>query len=135
MLGILSAVKRNFKYVLISVVLWGSWAFFINLKVSVLQAVISGLSQATSSGLMTLVIGLLVERISARTQAWRFAPIYPVAITFLFVLSFTLTVHFLANTPRILGTISMPMTAVLLFSIYLERKIRNGRKAAEGKTS
>lgn len=114
--------KESIQASLFGFIVWGSWAYYINLDSGNNQAIISGAAQAISSGtigyLMTEAIALLHRTLQARrlsTHKLR-GLMYSLPISAV-AFSFYIT-HSIAGTENILITIAPSFCIASLWTIW-----------------
>lgn len=103
------AAKNGLLNVLTAFVLMGGWAVFANRAHPLPEALVAGALQGTMSGLITLGLKRLVERVSQRFRGVAGLVVPPLAA---FALSATLLIllHSASGTPEIARTIVVPLT-------------------------
>lgn len=104
-------------------VLWGSWAYVVNVPASPMTGLISGLTQGTSSALMTLVMIKAVTAISRRLQRPFLRLTLPTVITVGAAAIFLVIAHSIAGTPSIFWTILPGLSGALPFCTFTSYKL------------
>ncbi|WP_187970301.1 hypothetical protein [Aquibium microcysteis] len=104
-----TAAKNGLLHVLTAFVLMGGWAVFANRAHPLPEALVAGALQGTMSGLITLGLKRLVERVSQRFRGVAGLVVPPLTA---FALSATLLIllHSASGTPEIARTIVVPLT-------------------------
>lgn len=111
-------VYYKLKSSILAFLLWGSWAFYVNLQVSLQDGIISGLAQGVLSfvftwGLIhviTFFFNLFYDPLSRI--------LLPVIFTICLSCSSLILVHYLIGTPNIFKTIFPTTIVAFLFSLY-----------------
>lgn len=94
----------------------GGWAFYANVAHPMPKPVLAGLIQGALSGAITYVLKRSLDRLRARMargRGWWLPPVIALACS----LSLLLGAHWLAGTPEILRTISVPFSVASLYAI------------------
>lgn len=119
---------------LLAAVVYGGWAFLVNLMDGVAAASRAGLAQATSSAASTLVITATIEAVFAFTASSRFG----VALSILIPPTLTAMLHVLlqwiVGTRNILITVAPSVIIGYIFAaVYVTGLVRLTRRSAPGK--
>lgn len=109
---------------LVSIVLWGIWAFIINYSSeNVALAWRTAIAQGIYSGLMTLYMSACVIFIAQRTYGWRFPWLWPPMGTVIHTTAILAFVHYLNGTPRLWQTISLPFLVATAYCSLLTKTV------------
>ncbi|HEY2774810.1 MAG TPA: hypothetical protein VGK20_12255 [Candidatus Binatia bacterium] len=113
-----------------AVVIMGSWAFFTNHAAGTAAAMKAAAVQACASALFTFTLKRSLEWMSQRMQGIA-AYIVPPAACSLLVLAILLAAHWLAGTPRIWATISIPYVASASYAWIYAAIVASSRRAGQ----
>jgi len=102
-------------------IVWGLWGYYANIHLKESQAILAGFVQACISGLATCLIAQAILKTQTLKTDLNFklymAPTI-VIVCYAFVL---IILHWAAQTPNILGTISLPMLVVIPYSYWIAK--------------
>ena len=114
----------NILSALFAFLIWGCWAFFVNVSIDVTKGLISGFTQGIASFIITLVMVHLVtwffNHLPGNFLQLLLAAFFTVSITG----SFLVGIHFLVDTPKILYTITPALSVAFAFCWYTAYKLR-----------
>lgn len=109
----------------------GGWTLYANSGHGLAAAWLPALLQGLLSGLITLVLKQLLERLSGRFVRVA-AYVLPPAMTASAVLLLLICVHKLIGTPEIVRTIAVPWAVSTLYAILYSATLARGQtKAAD----
>lgn len=116
---------RYFNYVsaFMAFMLWGGWAFYVNVEDTVNAGIISGLSQGTASFMITLFLVHSVTRLYHRFKHPVAKLLFPAIVTVCFTSMCLLLIHSLAGTPHIILTIFPAITVAFSFCLFTSYKL------------
>ncbi len=103
--------------------LWGGWAYYVNELSQPGSGVVAGLTQGTSSFIMTLIMVHILTWLYHHFSAKILKLILPTLITVSISGSCLLGVHLWMGTPEILSTIAPALSVALAFSSFTTYKI------------
>ena len=116
--------------------LWGGWAYYVNIETSVDEGraspLSSGLTQGVGSFLITLIMVHTVAWLYHHLPAHSTRLVLPALITVAVTGSCLATAHALVGTSNIVQTISPALSVAFLFNIYTTVKLRRGDKCDGG---
>lgn len=99
-------------------IVWGGWAFFVNISHSYKHGVISGIAQGIASAIVTLFMVYVVTFLYHRFEKPVFKLLLPALLTVIFTTSCTALIHTMVGTPRIFFTILPAFTVGFLFCLF-----------------
>ena len=106
--------------------LMGSWAVFANRAHEMPAPLIAGVVQGLLTATITLFLKRIIEAIFHRSKGWHRLALPPLA-AFLVSVVLLSTIHFLAGTPSLLATISVPISVstlyAFLYTVTLSRHV------------
>ncbi len=116
---------RYFNYIsaFMAFILWGGWAFYVNLKDASNAGVISGLTQGTASFMITFFLVHSVTRLYHRFKHPVAKLLFPAIVTVCFTSMCLLLIHSLVGTPHILMTILPAITVAFSFCLFTSYKL------------
>ena len=120
-----SRISKDYKYfsAIMAFILWGGWAFYVNSGSGISVRIIAGLVQGSASLIITLVMIKLVTAIFHRLPDNPLRIILAAFITVSITGSGLMLAHSVANTPRIIATISPALTVAFVFCLYTALKL------------
>ena len=107
--------------------LWGSWGFYVNYKVSLVNGITSGLVQGIFSFIATLAV---IRALTFLFNLFEMKIMKYIIPTFLMVsalIFLSIIAHTFAGTPEILKTITPNLFVSTLFCIFTTYKLINGK--------
>lgn len=120
-------VKTNARYNLFSassaLILWGSWAYYINSAKGQMIGLIAGLTQGIASFIITLVVVYAVTTIYNRLPEGVGRLILPAVITVSCIGVCLVLIHAAAGTPYILLTIAPSLSVAFLFCMFTSYRL------------
>lgn len=114
-----------------ALILWGSWAFYINSAKSQTIGLISGFTQGIASFIITLLVVSVVTTIYNRFPVGMGRLILPAAITVSAIGLCLILIHSAAGTPYILPTIAPSLGVAFLFSMFTSYRLRRAEVSQE----
>ena len=105
-------------------IVWGGWAYAVNVSHSYKHGVISGLAQGIVSAAVTLLMVHVVTFLYHRFEKPVFKLVLPGLLTVMFTTSCTVLIHAMVGTPRIFFTILPAFTVGFLFCLYTCNQLR-----------
>jgi len=103
--------------------LWGGWAWHINSQTSTQSGIVAGLTQGTSSFLITLFMVHTITLLFHRFHHPFIKVLLPAVIVVCSTSLFLYTVHLVMGTPRILATILPAITVAFSFCLFTSFKL------------
>jgi len=103
----------------------GGWALFAN-RAHGAGAIAPALAQGAMSGLITLVLKKVLERMSLRLRGWR-AFAVPPAVTASTILAALVGMHALIGTPEIAATVAVPWSVSTLYAVIYTAVLARGK--------
>ena len=123
-----TSLLYNLASAVFAFVLWGGWAYFINVNI------VSGLTQGTASFVITLflvhAVTCLYHTLSSKKMSEFLQLLLPAIITVGFTGTCLYIIHSIANTPHIAKTIAPALLVAFLFCIYTAYKLTQGTQNA-----
>lgn len=107
-----------------ALILWGSWAYYVNSAKSQTSGLISGFTQGVASFIITLLVVSAVTTIHNRLPAGIGRLILPAAITVSAIGLCLMLIHSAAGTPYILQTIAPSLGVAFVFCIFTSYRLR-----------
>ena len=125
--------SRRFRFVsaALAVVIWGSWAYFVNLKSAPSSAALSGLVQGFGSGLVTLIIVHIVTRCYQQLSRHPLQLLLPPVIATVATGSAIAMAHWVAGTSRLLATIAPGLIVAFCFNIFTAYRLRQQERSTD----
>ena len=116
---------RYFNYVsaFMAFMLWGGWAYYVNVQDTDIAGIMSGLTQGTASFMITLFLVHSVTRLYHRFKHPVGKLLFPAIVTVCFTSMCLLLIHTLAGTPHILMTILPAITVAFSFCLFTSYKL------------
>ncbi len=105
-------------------IVWGGWAYAVNVSHSYRHGVISGLAQGIASAVVTLLMVYAVTFLYHRFEKPVFKLLLPGLLTVMFTTTCTVLIHAVVGTPRIFFTILPAFTVGFLFCLYTCNQLR-----------
>ncbi|MEM6707426.1 MAG: hypothetical protein AAF648_01445 [Pseudomonadota bacterium] len=119
----MSPWQRSLLAGLAGFVVYGGWAYYVNMRYGTMIGLRSGLLQGSYSLVLTFVTTLLMERLYDRFAGLYARRVATIAVTGALLFATPCLIHRLAGTPEILMTvlpgflIGMVYTSVYVFSL------------------
>lgn len=107
-----------------ALIIWGSWAFYVNSTKSQTIGLISGLTQGIASFVITLLVVHAVTAIYNRLPAGIGRLILPAVITVGCIGVCLVLIHSAVKTPYILPTIAPSLGVAFFFCVYTSHRLR-----------
>jgi hypothetical protein len=125
----MSLKSYNYISAILAFILWGTWAYFINIDSS--NSIISAIAQGIASFIITLVMIKIIEYFYNLFPKNKFYFVLPSIITVLITSSFVIGIHIFIDTQNILFTVLPTVIIAFLFALFTTRKISNYTKKKE----
>ena len=119
----MSLKSYNYTSAILAFILWGTWAYFMNIDSS--NSFLSAIAQGFASFIITLVMIKIIEYFYNLFPKNKFYFIFPSIITVFITSSFVIAIHLLINTQNILITVFPTVIVALLFALFTTKKISN----------
>jgi hypothetical protein len=101
---------------------WGGWAYWVNLAGGdSAQALRSGLTQGTYSGVMTFYMSIAVYYFTQKTRHMRLWWLLPTLFTVGHTGLLLIGAHAMNHTPNIAKTVSVPLAVAVAYCLFLTR--------------
>ncbi len=125
----MSLKSYNYTSAILAFVLWGTWAYFMNINSS--NSFISAFAQGIASFIITLVMIKIIEYFYDLFPENKFYFILPSVITVFITSSFVIGIHLFINTENIFITVLPTVIVAFIFTLFTTRKISNYTKKKE----
>ncbi len=125
----------NWTSAVLAFVAWGGWAFYVNRSSGLATGLISGVTQGTSSMIMTFVMIKAVTGIFRQFTNRVLRMILPTVITVGGAACFLVLVHTLVGTPKIFWTILPGLSGAVPFCFYTSYKLQFSGKTDHVRSS
>ncbi len=116
--------RYNLYSAFIAFVLWGGWAYYINVTNGFFTGLTSGLVQGTFSFVMTLVIVFIVSKIYNQLNHRALQLLLPPIMTVIGTSIPLVAIHSLMGTPYILKTIAPALSVSFIFCVMTTLNLR-----------
>ena len=119
----MSLKSYNFISAFLAFVLWGTWAFFMNMDST--NRWESALSQGIASFIITLIMIKIIAYFYELFPKTKLFFILPAVITVSITSSFVVGIHLWVKTENILSTVLPTVIVAFLFALFTTKKISN----------
>ena len=107
--------------------LWGCWAFYINSQVSLSAGITAGLVQGLFSFVATLVVIILLTKLYNYFQISFLKNVASPIIVIVGLTTILVSTHKIAETPKLLSTITPSLVVAMLFISFTTYKLANAK--------
>jgi hypothetical protein len=112
----------------IAFVMWGLWAYFVNVGKGASSPYLYAIVQGVFSFVMTLVIVRVLQYFWVRMQGQPFADLAPVIFTVFLTGLVLVLIHVLIATPNLIGTVIAPLTVSFAFCLFTVKKLKKSKE-------
>ena len=122
-----TSIRYKFSAAIQGFLLWGCWAFYINSKVSFSAGITAGLVQGLFSFFATLVVIFLLTKLYNYFELRCFKLVASPIIMIIGLTIILVSVHKLAETPRLFSTIAPSLIVAIGFISFTTFKLANAK--------